>query len=482
MGAAPVHHSLDFVPLLAPDETLFSFLARTSCLGAYGNAHHTAGDWPCKRAGLVFDFPYELERLTRVMPIGQWNPEQLACAATCLPFYTRFRTSAVSGQAARILCGSSVGLLKHDLGLRASAVGSMGAIRACPECMSDDVDRCGTAYWHRSLQLPGVLVCPKHEVALIVAKSMRSGKQQTFFLPHQIEYAKSVYGGLTGEARARALQFSHLANAALQKPLPGDFDAEALYHTYRNALRDDDLLSKSGRLRLDGLATRLEAHIGSVPDGVRLCRPEVSRGPIALISVLRARSETFNTVPHLVLIGMLFGTWERFTAMYEWQRTLSLGPVVEKDQTASFPRRVKPNTKMSNDRRRSRWIDATDNIQRYMRQHPEASRSRIKIETGSDWRWLYRNDPAWLTSNTPPLRPARTGRASWVSWSNRDMKMCELIAHERPRISIPNSRRITATTILRQLGELPFSVQLPKMPQTALLLEDIVNSMKRERT
>ncbi|CAB3780346.1 TnsD family Tn7-like transposition protein [Paraburkholderia fynbosensis] len=482
MDAAPVHHSLDFVPLLAPDETLFSFLARASCLGAYGNAHQTAGDWPSRRAGLVFDFPYELERLTRVMLVGQGNPEQLACAATCLPFYTRFRKSAFSGQAARILCGSSVGLLKHDLGLRASAAGSMGAIRACPECMSDDVGGYGTAYWHRSLQLPGVLVCPKHEVALMEAKSMRPGKQQTFFLPRQIEYAKSDHRRLTRTANKRALQFSRLASAALQTPFPGDFDAEALYHTYRAALKAEGLLSKSGRLRLVDLETRIEAHIEGLPDGVRLCRPEVSRGPIALISVLRARSETFNTVPHLVLIEMLFGSWERFIAMYEWQTTLSSAPIMHKDATASPPIRVVPNSRMNEDQRRNRWSEATDHIERYMRQHPEASRSRVKMETTSNWRWLYRNDPTWLISNTPPLRSGRTGRASWVNWSSRDAKMCKLIARERPHIVISNSSRITAATILRQLGELPFSVQLAKMPQTALLLEEIVNSMKRERT
>lgn len=481
MGTAPIRNSLDFVPLLAPDETLFSFLARASCLGAYEGAQSAAGDWPSRRAGLVFDFPYELERLTRVIPVGEGNPEQLACAATCLPFFTRFRTSAVSSQAARILCGSSVGLLKHDLGLRASAGGPMGVIRACPECMSADVAEYGTAYWHRSLQLPGVLVCPKHEVALIEAKSMRPGKQQIFFLPQQIEYTKSAHGRLTPTAHARALQFSRLASAALQTPLPGDFDAEALYHTYRNALRTEGLLSKSRRLRLADLETRLEAHIEGVPDGVRLCRPELSRGPVALISVLRARAETFNTVPHLVLIEMLFGSWERFTAMYEWQRTLSLAPIFHTDELASHPLCLRPGSRVDEERRRNRWAEATSHIERYIREHPEASRSRVKIETGGDWRWLYRNDPTWLTSNTPPIRPARPARASWVNWSSRDTKMCELIAQERPHITISNGSRITAATILRQIGELPFSVQLPKMPQTAALLADIVSAMKRER-
>ena len=40
-------------------------------------------------------------------------------------------------------------------------------IRFCPLCLEEDRNQYGEAYWHRHHQIPGVLVCLKHGVALL---------------------------------------------------------------------------------------------------------------------------------------------------------------------------------------------------------------------------------------------------------------------------------------------------------------------------
>ena len=39
-------------------------------------------------------------------------------------------------------------------------------LRYCPSCAIEDRSRCGERYWHRAHQLPGVYLCPQHNVFL----------------------------------------------------------------------------------------------------------------------------------------------------------------------------------------------------------------------------------------------------------------------------------------------------------------------------
>ena len=52
------------------------------------------------------------------------------------------------------------------LGLLASQVYGVNALRYCPRCVSEDRQCKGETYWRRTQQLPGVLLCPKHGVWL----------------------------------------------------------------------------------------------------------------------------------------------------------------------------------------------------------------------------------------------------------------------------------------------------------------------------
>ena len=40
-------------------------------------------------------------------------------------------------------------------------------LKFCPLCLEEDRNKYGEAYWHRHHQIPGILVCLKHEIALL---------------------------------------------------------------------------------------------------------------------------------------------------------------------------------------------------------------------------------------------------------------------------------------------------------------------------
>jgi TniQ/Tn7-like transposition protein D len=470
------------LPILAPDETAFSLLARARCVGGYQSSTAASrimlGD---ARAGLLFDFPRCLAELSRHMPGRLSDPVTLANKATGLPFYTRFRHRPVAERAIQKMCGPSVAGLKDDLGLRASAVGALLTVKACPACIIEDAAAYGVAYWHRTLQLPGVTVCPVHHIPLIESATVRQGKQRGFFLPHELTWTHNTGQQRHPRSPRRALRLANLAAAALSSSLPGGFNAETLYFTYRHGLKAGGFLSQGGRLRLASLKRHLQAHIENLPDTVRLCRPELSRETDALFNILRARHQTYNTLPHLVLIDFLFESWDHFASTYGWECTLCLEPDVRVGSTPLHNSLVNRRGCLSTQRSDANWDRCTAAVLRYISERPGVTRSQLVKACGGPWRWLYRNDPGWLDANSPPPLPRGRRYLSWVNWPKRDAVLVGLIEREDRVTSFPKNARITPRTILRRLGPIPFSVQLNKMPKSMAKLAEIAEQIKRRR-
>ena len=57
--------------------------------------------------------------------------------------------------------------IQHGLlGLMATRGPVLKALRYCPACVNRERSRFGEAYWHRSHQFPGVLICTEHKAWL----------------------------------------------------------------------------------------------------------------------------------------------------------------------------------------------------------------------------------------------------------------------------------------------------------------------------
>ncbi|WP_213431528.1 MULTISPECIES: TniQ family protein [Paenibacillus] len=76
------------------------------------------------------------------------------------------------------------------LGLPANGVKNNESLQYCTACIRSDRDQFGTAYWHRSHQLPGVKICHKHHLWLkrsMVWFSQRRNKHEFISLESIIE-------------------------------------------------------------------------------------------------------------------------------------------------------------------------------------------------------------------------------------------------------------------------------------------------------
>ncbi|MCW7556371.1 TnsD family transposase [Endozoicomonas gorgoniicola] len=154
-----------------PDETFYSWIARYHDHSANGlykfTAYRLYGESPsCAIYGLPSGLKPFCENLR---PLIIYCPEEIIDSHTILPYFS----SAVIKQRidkarTKMLQPSNTGI-HGQLGSLTSLVKNFRYLRYCPVCLDDDEKHMGEPYWHRSHQLPGVLVCPFHGVPTLNA-------------------------------------------------------------------------------------------------------------------------------------------------------------------------------------------------------------------------------------------------------------------------------------------------------------------------
>ena len=155
-----------------PDETFYSWIARYHEHSANGLHKFTVqrlyGESPwCA----VYGLPTGLKRFCQnLLPLVIYNPEELVENHSLLPYFS----SAVPLERLEIvkerMLNASNSQVHGKLGTLTSKVKNFRYLRFCSECLKEDIKFMGEPYWHRTHQLPGVLVCPFHEVPTLNSK------------------------------------------------------------------------------------------------------------------------------------------------------------------------------------------------------------------------------------------------------------------------------------------------------------------------
>jgi transposase-like protein len=159
---------LPYFPAFYPNELLHSILARYH--------RHTGANSPKRtlddlfgnrhiRAGIALQAG--LGALAERLPSDRGlTAGGLAADATLLPYLTAFQPAEVRDWALAAVTKDGAGAVNMRLGLAASVVRLPDALRYCPACRAEMLDRYGELYWRRDHQLPGVLMCPDHRAPL----------------------------------------------------------------------------------------------------------------------------------------------------------------------------------------------------------------------------------------------------------------------------------------------------------------------------
>lgn len=258
------------------------------------------------------------------------DAHEIAMTRTLLPFYLPMRKPEDALNALAMMNGTNAGHLKFRLGILTSRFRSNHPLKACMQCMQNDLAKYGIAYWHLSHQFPGVWVCTEHAELLVqsTTKSTGVGRFQ-WTLPDKDDLVSVTADDETVCASIdmpALLRFSCLAKALGHLSAGTHFDATQLAKTYRYALFERGLLTPAGQLKLGQLSADYVASVSSlqvIPEffGLASHALEANGG---LGRWLRTPRGGTHPLRHLSIIYWLFYNWDTFMDRYSQSAHLDL--------------------------------------------------------------------------------------------------------------------------------------------------------------
>lgn len=214
-----------FFPPLFHDELLYSGFARY---------HQRSGNRNCKdtlnelfnnpTSSAISDFPGGLGILCEKMNPSQYQPINLISSHTLLPYYLPFINEDQKNKIINQMIEGNSSSIAVSLGLAATKITETNYFRFCASCYNEEIELYGEAYWHRTHQLPGVFICPKHKSVLMEST-----------IPYRNKQNKHLFYALND----RTIKLSKELSILKQYKDKFSFIAEQSYRL----LNDSDLLS-----------------------------------------------------------------------------------------------------------------------------------------------------------------------------------------------------------------------------------------------
>ncbi|MEN9478998.1 MAG: hypothetical protein RLZZ298_393 [Pseudomonadota bacterium] len=324
------------LPPYCNDITIYSIIGLIARLNGHENARTTSQLlFGSPFSGLRHDFPSDLAHFCQVTEKCYGDVTCIANNFTILPYFLRFRDSPSNPEAVGLMSSNEAERLKFFLGLPASPVGALLPLRHCPECALIDQKENGFAYWHRVHQLPSSLVCPSHNVPLLQSGIRSDGTGWScLHLPLDERDHGSGPTPLVVDSLPILRQLATLGSQALRDDA-SSIDPQSLRYAYLHGLKQNGLLTPTGKVRSIELIDRLEKAyrpIAGLSPFNRIATPNTIEG---LLKLVRKPRGPANPISHLLLINLLFGSWELFRNVLSWEMDISAPPPPETIYPAS---------------------------------------------------------------------------------------------------------------------------------------------------
>lgn len=257
------------------DELLYSACARFSDKLKYPNAATAAQVLFGVETSAVVDLPTKIDYLISVLPKNhQYTSDIFIDKHTHFPYYAPFLPSERVQLLRSDMRGNEGSHIRERLGITAGCLTPPVRLRFCPECVKEDPDQNRETYWRRLHQLPGVEVCPNHEVFLEESNALRiNGSKFT-------SASRAAVKAPTRRLKKANLQHSLLLKIAINSawllnwhgPYPGSEVLSARYHNillkngfayYNGRIRTNKLLDAFVKYYSPALLAQLQCSIGS---------------------------------------------------------------------------------------------------------------------------------------------------------------------------------------------------------------------------
>lgn len=487
---------LTYFPARLPDELLYSRLARYHRHSCSLSAKQTLDELFADRSVRAsVDLQCHLRALSHRMPPGAQEHPTALTRATLLGFYSAYQPATVVEAARSAMIDGPAAGLHAKLGIAAGLRLPPARLRWCPACHEEARARHGEPYWRRSHQLPGVLICPDHDMVLLAARMPQRCGQQEFIAASRETCVNPASGDpewyKTGAIRNLLHEIAHKAIGFLDAPqIFTNFAAIGLH--CRPRLIEAGLARPSGRLYLDRLTEAAESALRQL----RPVYPEAHRTDW-LVAMGRKHRHAFSALQHILFELVLEAAPAKPRKLKRKsprpRQFLADDPTFEVRLRAAAasakglraaaravgvdPRTIQrhaarlgldgpwKNAEIA-ERRESPADREIDSKRRWLKASESGmSRKELRNAHTADWTWLKRYHPKWLEEHSPDAIQ-RSAPKPRKDWSEIDATISPSItaAASTIRRRVPPAR-ITIAAIERELGRQGwFSPRLQKLP------------------
>lgn len=245
---------IGYFPSPYTDELLYSLCARFSDRVAYPNAKSVIQElFGSTTACAIVDLPNRLGYLAATLPTGtSLTASNLIDKRTLFPFFSAFLPHTRVKQIRKDMQNSSGPATHMRSGIMGSNISMPSYMRFCPACKQEDEKEVGEIYWHRAHQLPGISVCPSHQVFLESSSvSLREGRKHLLFIPAEKATGLVPLRPIDPANRTHQILFRIAQDATwlLNHPIMGT-DLNTLYNRYLRLLIDKGFAGYTGSIHV----------------------------------------------------------------------------------------------------------------------------------------------------------------------------------------------------------------------------------------
>jgi hypothetical protein len=467
MFSARTTRRLAFFPAGLPDETLHSRISRYHRLSGNLQERQSLDEiFGTHLLVATANLPSHLSALLAALPEhAQLSMEELIDGATVFPYFRPFLRSGQATQCFQTMASQNACGMKIGIGLVASRIGARNAFRYCPQCRDEDEQLHGSAYWHRAHNLPGVLVCHRHKIALT---ELRSGlvllHRHRLFLPTDSWVEDGALPAQVPAAHVKELfRLAESSVALLETPLP-PIPAPLLRSIYRKKAVARGWIDHHGLIQSAAVLHASDHFaLGQVPDAdLKFCAQ-----PHWIFKLLYRHRTAMHPLKHLALLTLLGIDAGDFQAHCRSEP----GPVghIALTSKCSIARGVPPQSQIN--QRRERFLDQL---------------KTLPPRRTQEYMWLYRHDYPWLKETISQLARPQKPAVEKVAWQERDQMFSAQVRHQAALLFQTNGgTRVSATLLARATGNRAtiekFAMKLPLTAHTIYSLAETVEAFQCRR-
>ncbi|WP_394269845.1 TnsD family Tn7-like transposition protein [Qipengyuania sp.] len=298
---------LVFFPPLLPGELLYSALARHGVLSGLTSPKGLMKDL-YGRANMIatVDLPNNLSTLLGRLPSRRSAARHLIGGHTLYGYYTAFQSLELRQMAFEAMFGGE-GSVHFLLGASVFRTGRPAYLQFCPDCAIQQEHDHGFRYWRVNHQLPGVLVCDRHDRRLrCSAVKLQASNRHAYVAASRLvcpDESEPVTDELRGRSRALATELASRCADLTARERPAS-NLQELRDGYRERLRDLGLVRGRHKVRQRELHSLFVDHFGELLDRMPGTRP-VARCETWLNSIVRSAGGAHSPLHHILLEAFL---------------------------------------------------------------------------------------------------------------------------------------------------------------------------------